>query len=130
MQKKYRENNKEKITIYRRKYFKERKENDIGFKLLCNIRARQNRVLTGNSSTTKNLGCNSDELKIWIESNFKEGMNWDNRWKPGRSPKNNWSLDHIIPMNEFLKTGDLKILHYTNIIPIWHINNILKSNKI
>lgn len=54
-------------------------------------------------------------------------MNWDNHGRRG------WHLDHIIPISSFdLSNREefLKAVHYTNIQPLWAIDNLRKSNKI
>lgn len=143
--KKYNENNKEKIKLQKKEYQinnreilnkkrKDKLKNNIEDKLIHSVRVRQNRVLMGNYSTTEKLGCNKFEFRQHIEKNFIVGMNWENRWKIGRNPKTTWSLDHEIPLN-LLKTHNCdinmvnKILHYTNIKPIWHSINLSKGCK-
>jgi len=62
-----------------------------------------------------------------LESQFKEGMTWDNY---GRGT-NNWSIDHIIPCSNFDLTKieeQQKCFHYTNLQPLWTTENSSKRN--
>jgi hypothetical protein len=74
----------------------------------------QNKVKLG--KTIDYLGCDYSMLKQHIENQFTEGMNWGNYGK--------WEIDHIIPVS---KNGSL---HYTNLQPLWKLDNLKKSNKI
>lgn len=124
----YREKNKDKL----RELAKIKLQNDPIAKFIHSVRVRQNRVLKGSHSTTKSLGCNSDDLYLHIESLFVDGMNWDNRWRIGLNPTLTWSIDHIIPLNKIKTASEeeiIKILHYTNLKPIWHIINLQKGDQ-
>jgi hypothetical protein len=78
---------------------------------------------TKKSKCTDILGINWDGFKIHIESNFKEGMTWDNYGM--------WEYDHIIPISIAQNEEELiKLNHYTNFQPLWKEENKLKSNKI
>jgi len=100
---------------------------DNDFRLISNLRKRLYTALKGKrkSDTTKILvGCSIQELKIHLESQFKEGMTWNNYGK--------WHVDHIIPCAkfDFSKEEDQhKCFHYKNLQPLWAIDNILKSSK-
>ena len=71
------------------------------------------------------VGLSSEELKIYIESKFLEGMTWENYGLHG------WHIDHIIPLSS-VKTEDeiIKLCHYTNLQPLWAKDNLSKHNKI
>ena len=125
--------NKKRISANKLIYHKKKRESDFTFRFIYNLRVRQKQVLKGISSTTKGLGCNNDELKIWMESKFTEGMSWDNYG----NKEGCWSNDHIIPLSSYKKdaNGDWdadsdynkKLIHYTNLQPMWHIENIKKG---
>ena len=120
----YRKNNKDKIN----QYFRDRRSNDPIFKFCQNAR-----VLIGKSFKKRNfyktnkteqiLGCTFQEFFNHIESQFLTGMSWDNR--------SEWHIDHIIPLAS-AKTEEeiLRLNHYTNLRPLWALENIQKGSKI
>ena len=76
-----------------------------------------------NDSTKDIIGISYEEFKIYLESKFIDGMNWDNRGE--------WHIDHIIPLSTANNKDELRELcHYTNLQPLWAEDNIKKSNKI
>lgn len=107
---------------------KKRREN-IQYKVKSNISRRIRSLLTGgkiNKSTINFLGCSIEELKIFIEKKFREGMSWDNYGLKG------WHLDHIKPCSSFdlTKEEDVKkCFHYTNLQPLWAKDNLSKGAK-
>jgi hypothetical protein len=69
------------------------------------------------------LGIDYDELKIYFESLFTEGMSWDNIGI--------WHIDHIIPLSTAKTEEDvIRLCHYTNLQPLWGEDNIKKGDKI
>lgn len=74
-------------------------------------------------SSSEYLGCDIDTLKQHIESQFKDGMSWDNCGQ--------WHFDHIIPIAYDNPTFEEQVarLHYTNLQPLWAVDNISKSNR-
>lgn len=98
-------------------------------KLIKNLRARINMALKGRSKSqkTKNLlGCNIEYLKKHLESQFKDGMTWDNYGVKG------WHVDHINPCSLFNLADpqqQKECFHYTNLQPLWAEENLKKSNK-
>lgn len=119
-----------------RKYYREwkikyRNEN-IQHRIASALRSRLSAVIKNNKKTgsaVKDLGCSVQELKDHLESKFIEEMSWDNWGLTGRV----WHIDHIIPLSSFDLTDReqlLKACHYTNLQPLWAIDNIRKSNKI
>lgn len=113
---------------YSKAYQKKRKH-DTGYRILANLRSRMSVSLKRNtkkSSILKYFNCSIEELKLHLESKFKEGMSWENYGKNG------WHVDHIRPLSSFdLKIEEnLKIAwHYTNLQPLWAIDNIKKGDK-
>jgi hypothetical protein len=76
-----------------------------------------------NTSTKDIIGISYEEFKIYLESKFIDGMNWDNRGE--------WHIDHIVPLSTANNKDELRELcHYTNLQPLWAEDNIKKSNKI
>ena len=74
------------------------------------------------SRTADILGCSFEEFKSHIESQFVDGMSWDNR--------NLWHIDHIMPVS-MAKTEDeiIRLNHYRNLRPLWAKDNLSKSDK-
>lgn len=110
---------------------KHRKQTDINFRLRGNLRSRlwasiRNGAKVG--SAIEDLGCSIDELKQHLEAKFQEDMNWTN-WG---NKEGQWSIDHIVPLSSFdlaNREEFLKACHYTNLQPLWHVDNLIKSNK-
>lgn len=135
----HRQANKEKYKERDKKYFqshkhianekmKEKLNSDPLFKLKHNIRSSLLKAFvrngfSKNSKTIDILGCTFDELSSHLESQFLEGMTWDNRGE--------WHIDHIIP-STFGQTEEEIILlnHYSNLRPLWAADNISKFNKL
>lgn len=127
-------NNPKKLEEYRKnrkEYMKNRRGQDIMFKTIGNLRHRLKEFLKTkgwrkNSPTTKLLGCSKEEFRIYIKNKFETNMTWDNYG----NGDNQWSYDHIIPLSSATCLEELyKLCHYTNIQPLWHKDNIIKSNK-
>ena len=126
--KKYFFKNHEKIKEYQKKYKSSRRQNDIIFKLSGNLSSRVRQFLLIRNITKKNttfeiVGCTPQELKIHLEEKFIKDMSWDNQGK--------WHIDHIIPLSSAKTEEDLyKLCHFTNLQPMWAIDNIKKGSKI
>ena len=112
---------------YSRQYHKDRKNSDPVYKMICNFRVRIykycNAIKLKKTSRTKEmLGINLIGFKFHIESKFQEGMSWENYGQ--------WHVDHIKPLS--LATNEQEIIelnHYTNLQPLWAVDNLKKSNK-
>src|SRR3972149_2932491 len=134
IQKNWRIKNKEEIRKYDRKWRGERYISDIGFKLRSVLRSSVRDIIKRNQksgSAIRDLGCSIDELKFYIEGQFQQGMTWDNWGVIGTGKK--WNIDHKIPLAFFDLTDRKQFLvacHYTNLQPLWALENIRKSNKI
>jgi len=128
--KEYRIKNKSVLKEKQNIYEKNRKKVDINYKLKKNLSTSLYIALKRSkksNTTEKLLGCTLNEFKLYLESKFKSGMNWEN-WAV-----NGWHIDHIIPISSFdlSKDEDQKnCFHYTNLQPLWWYENIKKSNKI
>jgi len=126
------ENNKEKRIAKITEYKRERRKADPIFKLIVNIRRRTNRALKAvrwskSSKFNEYIGCTKKELDFHLTSQFQPGMSWEN-YGDGLG---SWSLDHIKPLS--LAKNELEIYslcHYSNLRPMWHIDNLKKSNKV
>lgn len=122
--KNWRSRNKERMrNYYKNKYYNDplyRLRDSISKSIRHGFNAVRNKK---QSKTVDILGCSFHDLKFYIESKFECGMTWDN--------KGTWHLDHIIPQS-FARTPEEVILlnHYTNLQPLWGVDNLKKSNKI
>jgi hypothetical protein len=121
---------KKQVSENSREYTKKRRKTDIQFKLTCNLRTRLRSALCRNArckSTLRLVGCSVEELRIWIENKFQEGMTWDNWGVFG------WHIDHIIPCASFdlsLPENQIKCFHYTNLQPLWAKDNMSKHDRL
>lgn len=135
MKKIYNKENREKITNYQKKYRqlnptyasdyqKNRREGDIVFRLVGNMRSRLCNIIRDKSKTTLEcLGIDVNTFKIYLESLFEVGMSWENYGE--------WEIDHKIPLSSAKNQDEvLKLNHYTNLQPLWKLQNKQKSNKI
>lgn len=122
----YKKNKNIKVK-YQIKHIKEKRKIDPIFKLIDNIRKRINNAIKTNSkseNTIRLLGCTIEDLKIHLESMFKNGINWNNY--------GDWHIDHIRPCNSFdlsKPKEQRKCFHYSNLQPLWAVDNLKKSGK-
>ncbi len=121
--KKYQEENREN----RNNYINNRKKSDNLFKLSISIRkliwiSINKMGYKKNSKTNLILGCSFEEFKIHIESQFKDGMSWENYGE--------WHLDHKTPVS-WAETEEqiYELNNYTNFQPLWAKDNLSKGNK-
>lgn len=125
---KWREENLEKVRELARDYQSKRYQNDPQFKLAITLRNRLNRVIKRGQkagSVVRDLGCSIEALKEHLERQFQEGMTWDNY--------GDWHIDHILPLSSFDLTDReqfLKACHYTNLQPLWKLDNLSKGARI
>lgn len=78
-------------------------------------------------STFELLGCTLEELYAHIEAQFLPGMSW------GNYGHDTWHIDHIKPCASFDLTDPEQqrvCFHYTNLQPLWAIDNIRKGAKL
>ena len=126
--KKYYKTHKEQINKWRKEYSRNRRKNNIQYKIRLNLSIRMWQSLKGickSKPTLKLLGCSIEFLKNYLESKFNEGMTWKNYGQ--------WHIDHIKPCFSFNLSNpeeQRKCFHYTNLQPLWAADNLEKSNKI
>jgi hypothetical protein len=78
---------------------------------------------TKKTKTFEILGIDYRGFSNYIESQFIDGMSWDNYGE--------WVLDHKVPIYLGKSVEDvIKLNHYTNLQPLWNKDNQDKSNKI
>lgn len=72
------------------------------------------------------LGCSIEFLREHLEKQFRPGMTWGNYGYKG------WWVDHIKPCAKFDLTDPAQqreCFHYTNLQPLWWLDNIKKGAK-
>jgi len=126
------ESNKEK----RRKHIRERKKNDIYFRLRLGVSNYVRIALQRNGLSQKkkhSVLCylNIDEIKKHIESQFEQWMNWNNQgkynkktWNDNDSSTWTWQLDHIIPQSDLPYDS----MEHENFKKCWSIHNLRPLN--
>ena len=101
---------------------------EIIYRIVNALANRANKYIDKNKYNLTHLeliGCSYDELKLYLKTQLKNGMTFDNYGE--------WELDHIYPISKFnLNNIDeiKKCFNYKNIQPLWKLENIKKSNKI
>lgn len=111
---------------------RERLQQDDFFRFKTALRNRlrlgfKTRGLSKTRRTIEYIGMSYCELRAYIEDKFLPGMAWDNYG----AGEGKWSLDHILPLNLANTQEDLlKLCHYTNLQPLWSIDNIIKGSKV
>lgn len=109
----YRENVKTRSNVRRRK----RLVNDPEYALSCIIRSGLATLLGGGRDKRMEelLGCSIQYLKQHLESQFTNGMTWDNRTEK-------WHVHHVKYITSF-KLSDIEqkkqCCHYSNLMPLW-----------
>jgi len=129
IQKQWRDKNKSHIAKCR----KERFNNDIEFKIKCNLRSRlysalKSQKIIKSQATFDLVGCSINELQQYIQTLFTKGMTWQNHGYGN----NKWHIDHIKPCDAFnllYEDEQRKCFNWTNLQPLWQLDNFNKSNK-
>lgn len=137
---KWRELNKEYVREYSRKlskinaeekrakrnrYIKNKRNSDPVYRLRQVVRCRLRMFFTlssfrKNCKTIDLIGCDFETLKNHLESQFKDGMSWDNMGQ--------WHIDHIKPL--YLAKDEKSIYelcNYKNLQPLWAKDNLIKG---
>lgn len=125
----YKAANRDRLREMSRISYNHKYQNDLSYFLKKRIRNRTNDVLRNilnnkPCSFTASLGCSGEQLVIYIESQFTVGMSWQNR--------SQWHIDHVKPLSLY-DLGDeaqfKQACHYTNLQPLWAIDNLKKGDK-
>lgn len=129
--KEYRRNyqKRDEYLSYRRERSRFRYKNDPLYKsnILCHQMLRKVLKATKTEKYTKcfdMLGYSAAEFKQRIESQFKDGMSWDNH--------GDWHVDHIIPVAVMMNAGvtDPKEINaLSNLQPLWAFDNLSKRDR-
>lgn len=120
--------NKEESKEKRRTYESNRLKINPSAKLANRFRNLINKLVKNKKgkSAEELLGCTYDELELHLRAQFKEDMSWNN-WNIS-----GWHIDHIKPLASFDLTNEeelKKAFHYTNLQPLWAIDNLKKGDK-
>lgn len=114
----------------KRQYERNKRKSSIEFKIKVNLRNRLYQAIKNDYK----LGSAVKDLGCSIQD-FK--LYIESKWLPDMNWDNwsihGWHIDHIIPLNSFDLTNReklLKAVHYTNLQPLWAKDNISKSYKI
>lgn len=130
--KNYRSRNTAKINSYMRKYLRERYKNDPNFRRVNRVR-REFGIIFGNCRSGKwnpdahydLIGCSFTYLREHIENQFTDGMTWE-------AIPSVIHIDHVRALSKFdLSTpaGCNAAYHYSNLQPLWAIDNLRKHTK-
>ena len=128
---KWRNENRERYLQKKRENNKLAYRNNLQHKLGNLLRTRiwtalKIQGLKKNHSTMEITGCSKEELIQHLESQFSEGMTWEN-WS-----LNGWHIDHIRPVSSFDLSDPAQVkecFHYSNLQPLWAIDNLKKSDS-
>lgn len=117
-----------------------RKQNDPIYKFKCNVSKQFYQVLiqgVGKNGTTskkimESVGYSFDQLRFHIESQFNDGMTWENYGNPKQGK--GWHIDHIIPTCAFgfssYEDEDFKkCWALSNLRPLWAEDNLRKISS-
>ena len=114
---------------YSAKWSREKYDTDPKYNLSQRIRGSLRKSLKGirkNAPTFTLLGYTPTELVNHLESQFTDGMSWNNM--------SEWHIDHIRPVASFNYTTTecedfKKCWALSNLQPLWAMENIIKSDK-
>jgi hypothetical protein len=128
---------KHKLSVSKAKHVRDKYSDETAWqsyllnkKLRGSLRSRLNHAIKGGDkmgSAINDLGCSIEELKKHLEFKWKSGMTWDNWSISG------WHIDHIKPLSSFNledKTHFLEACHYTNLQPLWAVDNLKKGSTV
>jgi hypothetical protein len=112
---------------------RERRKNNPQFAVSSNLRSRLNTALRAknaskSTSTIDLIGCTVAFLMLHIEKQWLPGMTWANRGHRGAV----WHIDHIVPCDAYDLTDpeqQRRCFHYSNLRPLWAVENVRKSAK-
>jgi len=124
----YNEKNKNERRIKQNIRGKERRKTDKKYAIRCRLSTRLLKFWKGhgkNKNTMKLLGCNLEFFLKWLEFQFLSEMLFENR--------DTWHIDHVIPCSRFNLKDEKeqhKCFHWSNMKPMFSLDNIKKNNKI
>lgn len=117
----------ERKRIERQKYLQNRKGDPV-WRIRKNLRKRLKELLSKGTKIgpyNEMIGCTAFELRKHIESQFKDGMTWENYGTV-------WHVDHIRPLCSFDvtdKSQKLAANNFENLQPLFAEDNLKKGGK-
>ncbi len=126
----YYQKNKDKRNAYNLERHHKRMATDPLYVLKKRYRNRTRKLFryinrTKEQSSIPYLGCDFSFFKEYFESKFTEGMSWE------KVLTGEIHIDHIVPISTAKDEEDIKRLsHYSNLQPLWAIDNLKKANKV
>lgn len=114
--------NKDKINETRRKNLQKRRDTDPHYRFMMALHYMAVSKKTG--KTMELTSCSKEDHIKHLESQFTDGMTWENYGK--------WHIDHIRPCSSFnLEDPEeqKKCFHWTNLQPLWAIDNLKKGGS-
>lgn len=117
--------NKNKRREYDRKYVKQKRQNNIEYKIKDSIGSMISYHLKEkkSESTIEYLGCSIKEYIVYLENMFLQNMSWENYGVI-------WEIDHKIPLSSFNLTQEeniYKAFKYQNTQPLFKTTEIAES---
>jgi hypothetical protein len=117
--------NKNKRREYDREYVKQKRQNDIEYKIKDSVGSIINYHLKEkkSESTIEYLGCSIKEYIVYLENMFLQNMSWENYGAI-------WEIDHKIPLSSFNLTQEENIYEafkYQNTQPLFKTTEIAES---
>ena len=128
--KEYYEENKEEINKRAYENKKKRLAEDPLFKLITCMRSRiliaiKSQAGEKAAKSIELLGCCIEHVRDHLESQFTEGMTWENHGE--------WHIDHMRPCASFNleePEDQKKCFHWTNLQPLWAADNLAKGARL
>ena len=115
---KYNQNHKKVILQYKKNYEFWRRQNDLVYRLRCNISCDINAGLKKqnarkNCPTWSKLSYSPKDLKEHLESRFDQNMSWENYGSY-------WQIDHIYPQSKLPYNS----MDHPNFLKCWGLENL------
>ena len=138
----YYEKNKEKIAEHRKEYYKENKEKVLKYKIKYQRERRQNdpiyRMIDNYRKRTWEAYRNNRKSKSTLEllgcTGIELANHLEKQFQEGMTHDNygEWHIDHIRPCASFDLSDPKeaeKCFHYTNLQPLWAADNLSKGDS-
>ncbi len=106
---------------------RQRRQNDPLYRFKCRLRTQLFVLFKQFGQKRKNtnelLGCTIEQLREYLRSKYQPNMT-DNNY-------GEWHIDHIIPLASARTKDEMeKLCHFSNLQPLWALDNIKKGDKV